>query len=124
MQVDHETEEVEIEEPLNYWADKQSVAAPVPTLSGLAYKMGKTKGKEKGKDQRDKGKPWVSLCTNKGQFMNKGKGKGWWQPGMGGDESDGAAVPGRASVLGLLQTRWASRVASDPSVVDKVLHTV
>ena len=108
MQVDHETEEVEIEEPLNYWADKQSVAAPVPTLSGLAYKTGKTKGKEKGKDQRDKGKPWssagicervkgVSLCTNKRQFMNKGKGKGWWQPGMGGDESDGAAAPGRAS---------------------------
>ena len=109
MQVDHETEEVEIEEPLDYWADKQSVAAPVPTLSGLAYKMGKTKGKDKGKDQRYKGKPWsstgiyermykgVSLCTNKGQFMNKGKGKGGWQPGMGGDESDGAAAPGRAS---------------------------
>ena len=97
MQVDHETEEVEIEEPLNYWADKQSVAAPVPTLSGLAYKMGKTKGEEKGKDQRDKGKPWssagicervkgVSLCTHKGQYTNK-EGKGWWQPGMRGDEA-------------------------------------
>ena len=114
MQVDYETEEVEIEEP------------PVPTLSGLAYKKGKTKGKEKGKgkDQRDKGKPWVSLCKNKGQFMNKGKGKGWCQPGIGGDGSDGAAAPGRASVLGHLQTRWASSLASDPSVVDKALHTV
>ena len=101
MQADDETEEVEIE-PLEYWADKHSVAAPVPT----AYKT--IRGKEKGKDQRDKGKPWssagicervkgVSLCTNKRQFMNKGKGKGWWQPGMGGDESDGAAAPGRAS---------------------------
>ena len=98
MQVDHETEEVEIEEPLNYWADKQSVAAPVPTLSGLAYKMGKTKGEEKGKVQfMDKGQFMnKGQFVNKGKFMNKGKGKGWWQPGMGGDESDGAAAPGRA----------------------------
>ena len=90
MQADDETEEVEIE-PLDYWADKHSVAAPVPT----AYKT--IKGKEKGKDQRDKGKPWssagicervkgVSLCTHKGQYANK-EGKGWWQPGMRGDET-------------------------------------